>query len=496
MGSSMRGMRGIVAAVAVGALVAGPATVSAAVRPITEFPIVTPKSGPVDMVYGPDGNVWFVDQTSNKIGMVTHTGTINGYVIPTANSQPTSITAGRDGNLWFTESGANKIGRITPGGVFTQFSLAAGSGPRGITSGPDGNLWFTDFTSNKIGRITTTGTVTTFSVPVASSGPARITAGGDGNLWFTMSSVGQIGRVTPTGTFSHFSLGSTSAAPARITAGPDGALWFTEQGSNTIGRITTAGVVTHFPIPTAKAHLVGITAGADGNLWFTEQATNHIGRITTGGVVSEYTPPTAASQPTGITLGADGNIWFTEFAGNKVGYVSDFGSHTTYVIVHDGFDGPNTRVVPMGTSTKWVFEGPNQHTATESSPLALFDSGPVGPVGFFSQLFNAAGTYPYTSTGDPFGGTIKVPMVVPATSTGSTTPFNVTWAAAAATGSQTFDVEVELPNTTTFVPWQTGVTAASAMYTPSGTGKYTFHARLNSGTNHGDWSSLARVTVS
>ena len=56
----------------------------------------------------------------------------------TANSAPQSITAGPDGNLWFTESASNKIGRITPTGVVTEFSngLSAGANPWGITSGP------------------------------------------------------------------------------------------------------------------------------------------------------------------------------------------------------------------------------------------------------------------------------------------------------------------------------------------------------------------------
>ena len=34
--------------------------------------------------------------------------------IPTSNSVPDGITAGPDGNLWFTEQTGNKIGRISP----------------------------------------------------------------------------------------------------------------------------------------------------------------------------------------------------------------------------------------------------------------------------------------------------------------------------------------------------------------------------------------------
>lgn len=40
---------------------------------------------------------------------------ITEFAIPTANSGSDEITAGPDGNLWFTERGTNKIGRITTG---------------------------------------------------------------------------------------------------------------------------------------------------------------------------------------------------------------------------------------------------------------------------------------------------------------------------------------------------------------------------------------------
>ncbi len=78
---------------------------------------------------------------------------------------PVSIAAGPDGNLWFIESTANKIARITMAGVVTEFSagISANAGLSGIFAGPDGNLWFTEGTANKIGKITTAGVVTEFS---------------------------------------------------------------------------------------------------------------------------------------------------------------------------------------------------------------------------------------------------------------------------------------------------------------------------------------------
>jgi streptogramin lyase len=35
---------------------------------ITEFPIPTPDSGPEGIALGPDGAIWFTENTGNKIG--------------------------------------------------------------------------------------------------------------------------------------------------------------------------------------------------------------------------------------------------------------------------------------------------------------------------------------------------------------------------------------------------------------------------------------------
>jgi len=193
--------------------------------------------------------------------------TFNEFGIPSAaSSGPYAITAGPDGNLWFVEQTGNMVGRITTAGVITQFAIpTANSAPFGITLGPDGNLWFTE-SVGKIGRITTAGTITEFTIPANYySFPSGITSGPDGNLWFT-EQINIIGRITPDGTITQFPVPYPGGDPQAITSGPDGNLWFT-MGNGYIGRITTAGAVTEFPGICCYGH--GIASGPDGNLWFT-----------------------------------------------------------------------------------------------------------------------------------------------------------------------------------------------------------------------------------
>src|SRR5579885_3133497 len=315
---------------------------------ITEFAVPIANSDPEGIVAGPDGNLWFTEYQSSKIGRITPSGTITEFALPNANSQPRGIATGPDGNLWFTEYGSNQIGRITPSGTITQFALPNPcfnssfciAGPWGIIAGPDGNLWFTDPGGDQIGRITPGGRVTEFALPTPSSNSGGgygnapggnntasggITTGPDGNLWFPEAGGDQIGRITPSGTITQFALPTANSDPVEITLGPDGNLWFTETDGNQIGRITPEGRVTEFALPNDGSNPGAITAGPDGNLWFIEapyRGSDQIGRITPSGTITEFALPSATSDSGDITAGPDGNLWFTEVGSNRIGRIS------------------------------------------------------------------------------------------------------------------------------------------------------------------------------
>lgn len=307
---------------------AGPgATCTAgAIHEATEFVIPTPDSHPLGITSGPDGNLWFTEEKTGKIGRITTSGVTTEFAIPPnpsalSPSGPWGITTGPDGNLWFADHSGAQIGRITTAGIITTFPMPSNlSQPIAIASGLDGNLWFTDGNGGTIGRITPAGAITEFAPPTTvQMGPQGIGVGPDGNLWFAM---GGIGRITPEGTITKFALPNVQNDASGITLGPDGNLWFSDYRVGSIGRITTDGSVTEFPQPTtAEAVSWGIAPGPDGNLWYTSDVGNRLGRVTTAGIITEFTVPTVDSHPSGITAGPDGNIWFTEATGNKIARV-------------------------------------------------------------------------------------------------------------------------------------------------------------------------------
>jgi streptogramin lyase len=76
---------------------------------IGTFPVPTTDADVIGITAGPDGNVWFTEQTGNNIGQIDlTTHVITEFPIPTADSEPQGITVGPNGNLWFTESGGGQ----------------------------------------------------------------------------------------------------------------------------------------------------------------------------------------------------------------------------------------------------------------------------------------------------------------------------------------------------------------------------------------------------
>jgi RHS repeat-associated protein len=237
----------------------------------TEFPIngYELDDGPVD---GPDDSLWFSAESNSTgtyyIGQITTSGAITYYPLAN-NAYPAYLTSGSDGNLWFIDGSSNSIGKMTPSGSVTEFSLPNNGayivGP--ITSGPDGNLWFASSLPNgveNIGKITTEGKITEYTISslgnAAVMGVGPIVAGPNGNLWFNYYELSStvpsdnhigIGQITTSGasTFYASSLSSSQYIPLSLVSGPGGSLWFIEFFSNgnpgsssSIVRVNLSGV--------------------------------------------------------------------------------------------------------------------------------------------------------------------------------------------------------------------------------------------------------------
>ena len=169
-----------------------------------------------------------------------------------------------------------------------------------------------------------------------------------------------------------------------------------------------------------------------------------------------------------------------------------------HVAVEDFYFDPATVPVGRGDTVVFDFVGDVHHTATDSSGLELYDSGPVAPDGPSTWFtFEAAGIYSFVCTPHAgMGGRVSVPARVAPASGGVHTRFTVTWASAEATGDHVYDVQIKRPGATwTF--WRRAISARTDGFIPAGKGRYRFRARLRDGGlgRASRWSTASSIRV-
>jgi hypothetical protein len=115
----------------------------------TEFDVT---GSPAGITVGSDGALWF-SQTNGggRIGRITTSGAVTNFQTPT-NAPTNSITLGPDGNVWFAENSAGIVGRVTPAGQVSEFP--AGFSPlAAMGAGPDEALWIPAPSNDRMVRV-------------------------------------------------------------------------------------------------------------------------------------------------------------------------------------------------------------------------------------------------------------------------------------------------------------------------------------------------------
>ena len=271
----------------------------------------SPRGLPMNIIAGPDGNLWFAQRAFSPLGSdqvsgltrVTPLGEMTSYAAPhapryrpgmaawpagaisfswsggvdsldvatgTYTSYPTpveaeTLLAGPDGNLWFGYYGG--VGGMTRSGAITLFPLdkRAGYGVpdvTGLTVGADGNIWFADWRAHGFGTMNLSGQVLKYADDY---GASSIATASDGTVW--ASGLQWLGRIKADYKVDFVTLpllgGSFLPILQRITPGPNGTVWYA--ATQTIGAASADGSVKtfllDFPYPS------DVVLGPDGNIW-------------------------------------------------------------------------------------------------------------------------------------------------------------------------------------------------------------------------------------
>jgi streptogramin lyase len=388
--------------------------------------------GPVDPVTGKQDGVWLTDDTHDRLGHVTPTGSMTSWPVtlqdpdaPSGGSQgcqapnaatgcapgslrsPTAITVGPDNLIWVDVKSVNSIARFDPQ---TQTfdrqyrGLSTIVRPVGIASGPDGNVWYTSVDGSLYGRVVLSPVAD--PVPQASSftvsGPFDYYLNG---LQFPLHQVGQPFGLAPSGSgrleVAMAQSDRLQRVPTSLAGGPLDADHEQIEANETTDPTTAALPWRTINIPKAGPRLIlGNGPGTSNSEWVT-MYDDTVERVIPGNAslgdtwlsVATVTGLAACcltvpgviglSGPGDVANAQNGNIWFTEFASGNVALASG---------------GVGVELTPPT-----VDSGPFGLTGTSDGSM-WFAESKAGQIG---RMSNSAGftEYPLGAGTDPYGVT-------------------------------------------------------------------------------------------
>jgi len=264
-------------------------------------------------VFGPDGNLYFLDVQNEVLRFNGSTGAfIDTFVPASSGLHPTDLTFGPDGNLYVADRSQvvkrfnGKTGAFM--GVFTTgFALVV---PAGIAFGPDGNLYVAD----EVNVVKFDGTTGAFISVFFSNGsggligPGIVAFGPDGNLWVDSSHSGVLRYNALTGAFiSQFVPDFGIRSDGGLAFGSDGNVYVAYfNGGNPVDFVNvyngqTGALIGNF-VPPGAAGVIGGIAFTPTNTQATAVAPNHGGNAgsVTIQVIGGNFQPGAQLKLTGI----------------------------------------------------------------------------------------------------------------------------------------------------------------------------------------------------
>jgi virginiamycin B lyase len=209
-----------------------------------------------DLVVHPDGHVYSVDMTQDKLfrldperpGVAVESFDVPRGDLPlggvfasagpplpanaNAHQGPHSIQVAPDGALWVTLALGNQLGRFDPRtGGWTLHPLEEGFYPHTLRFDGEGRIWFTLAASNHLGMFDPrTGRMRSVRLPARTWGQAAALRLLPALLW--------LGRHTDLrGLAGESGGGFTLPVPYGVDVAPDGGVWFSQLNEHRIGRL-------------------------------------------------------------------------------------------------------------------------------------------------------------------------------------------------------------------------------------------------------------------
>jgi virginiamycin B lyase len=339
-------------------LLVGPLLVVTGTTPahaaVSVFPVPTSNAGLGRIVTAPDGNMWFVEEDTNKIGRITPAGEIAEFNLPatttgSVDGSVMDLDVAPNGVVWVTYDYGRKAVSIDPTTANGQVYGLYPESPYGgaVRVGPDGAVWITmNYDESGIMRIVPGQPYSwTDNAPECED---VLGEAADGTMWCQGGHAGGLDTVVRVGADANsgttYPLPSDATYPNALAAGPVGSIWFTRSSSGTIFTSPNSGSVGYLDAASGGTQIwqtgsrtapQDLVKGPDNQMWFTNAgAAPGIGHISATGVgaissVGNY-------EPTSLTFGPDGAIWFTDAKNNVIVRVTTDQVATTNIDLGNG----------------------------------------------------------------------------------------------------------------------------------------------------------------
>ncbi len=382
-------------------------------------------NGPFGLAIGADGSLYIAERNAHKVRRVspdgvistvagTGTGGFSGDGGPATEAQlyqPTDLAVGPDGSIYIVDSSNQRIRRIAPDGMITTF---AGSGLygqggdgelataaelgsiSGVAVGPDGTVYLADQTFQKVRRVTPDGIIST----VAGSGTGGFS--GDG--------------------------GPAAQAqlkfPSGLAVGADSTLYISDRLNNRIRAVGPDGVIRTVAGtgvqgyggdrgPAGQAHLYlpeGIATAPDGSLYIADRYNHRVRRVSDLVTGASLIPSTdggevylfdAGGRHLQTLDGLSGSLRyrFHYTDDGRLAAVEDSFGNMTRIL--RGPDNSITIVAPGGQTTRLTLdqEGYLSSIANPAGETTRLTYHPGGLLGSFQKPGGATSTFAYDNRG-------------------------------------------------------------------------------------------------
>lgn len=423
---------------------------------ITEFKIPTACTQPLAITTDPNGNVWFTESNTGKIGKFDPSiKNFTEYENPLWQAHEKSMMWGighaPDGTIWYTDSGHNLIWRFSPNDEkYTSFNYPITSGQNEafpqmlVINGKE--VLVNDFVGRKItsfslDQASSTIDYSTIKSPGNYNFTSDMAVDASGKIWYTVwiyQQGGNLIRYDPqTGDKTQFNLPPGILAPNGISIGKDGKIWITDTASSLfINFDPQSQQFTKFITPVPQELTYGNASGLiktpisrpywnqiddKGRIWFNEQVANSIGVFDpVNDSLVEYLVPSAnpnwsdcgTLQDCGVAqvldfTTNDDKVWFTEWVENNIGFLDtkvplsiDVNAAPTDIILHRGENAtvsftitPNEQITDPVTILKSNTASINDLVVSANDQVTISGQPKTIPISISADNFALAGVY-------------------------------------------------------------------------------------------------------